>query len=235
MIGSLRGYIVKISSDFILLEVSGVGYKVFCSKSLLMRLKLGEKLFLYTEYVVGEDFQKLYGFDRQSEQDWFLTLCSVQGVGAKAALSILSVCSPSDILNAIMLGDKSVITKAQGVGPKLADRLINELKAKKDLPSIYELDERVEISSQSQDNAILEIKPVENIQVKKEAFLQTEDLYEKRIMFENAVSALVNLGYARSEVQNIVAGSLVDLEEPNEALLIKTCLQQFARLKEGAL
>ena len=138
MIGCLRGKIVKIASDHLLLDVMGVGYKLFCAKHLLQNCMIGEDKFFYIETAVGDDYIKLYGFESEAAQNWFLTLGLVQGVGAKAAFSILSVSSLEDISNGILFGDRNVFTKASGVGPKLAERIVNELKTKKDLPPVFD-------------------------------------------------------------------------------------------------
>ena len=120
MIGCLRGKIVKIFSDHLLLDVMGVGYKIFCAKGLLSNCTIGEDNFFYIETAVGDDFIKLYGFETEAAQNWFLTLGLVQGVGAKAAFAILSASSLEDISNGILFGDLNIFTKAAGVGPKLA-------------------------------------------------------------------------------------------------------------------
>jgi len=130
MIAKLRGIVDSIGDDWAVVEIGGVGYLVFCSGRTLSRLSAGEAVALEIETHVREDHIHLYGFFDMAERDWFRILTTVQGVGAKVALALLSVLGADDLLQAIASGDKSAITKAPGVGPKLATRILNELKDK---------------------------------------------------------------------------------------------------------
>jgi holliday junction DNA helicase RuvA len=130
MIGKLTGLIDSVAEDHVLIDVNGVGYVVFCPSSTLARLKGGEHTSLVTEMRVSEDAVRLYGFLSGQERDWFRLLQTVQGVGAKVALAILTVLSPRDLSRVLALGDKAMIGRAQGVGPKLALRIVTELKDK---------------------------------------------------------------------------------------------------------
>lgn len=131
MIGKLKGIIDSYGDDFVLLDVQGVCYEAFCSSRSMQALpSVGEAATLFIEMVVREDFIKLYGFAAESEKVWFRVLVSVQGVGARVALAILSTLSPSEIASAIALQDKATMGRAPGVGPKLAQRLVTELKGK---------------------------------------------------------------------------------------------------------
>jgi holliday junction DNA helicase RuvA len=131
MIGKLRGVVDAVGADHAVIDVGGVGYEVVCSSRTLSALPPpGEPVTLSIETHVREDAIKLYGFLSEAERGWFRLLQSVQGVGAKVALSILSTLDAGQIANAIALQDKSMVTRAPGVGPKVALRIVNELKDK---------------------------------------------------------------------------------------------------------
>lgn len=130
MIGKLKGTVDTIAEDHVILDVHGVGYLVQCPSSTLGKLAVGEAAVLLIEMRVSEDAIRLFGFLTEEEREWFRLLQSVQGVGAKVALAILAALSPKAIGRAIALGDKAMIGQAQGVGPKLATRIVTELKDK---------------------------------------------------------------------------------------------------------
>jgi len=131
MIGKLKGFIEELADDHVLIDVQGVCYIVFCSAKTLSRLPAkGEAAVIITEMVVREDLMRLYGFADQGEKAWFQLLTEVQGVGARVALAILSVLTPSELSSAIALQDKASVGRANGVGPKLAQRIVSELKGK---------------------------------------------------------------------------------------------------------
>ena len=131
MIGKLKGLIDSFGDDWVLIDCNGVCYEAFCSGRTLQALpRVGEASVLFIETIVREDLIRLYGFATQVEKSWFNLLMTVQGVGARVALSILSVLSPSELSSAIALQDKAMIGRANGVGPKLAVRLVTELKGK---------------------------------------------------------------------------------------------------------
>jgi holliday junction DNA helicase RuvA len=131
MIGKLRGVIDAVGADHAVIDVNGVGYEVVCSSRTLSTLPPpGEPVTLSIETHVREDAIRLYGFLSEAERGWFRLLQSVQGVGAKVALSILSTLDPAQLSSAIALQDKSMMSRAPGVGPKVALRIVNELKDK---------------------------------------------------------------------------------------------------------
>ena len=131
MIGKLKGIIDAVEDDHLLIDVNGVGYLAFCSaKTLNAAGGVGEAAMLYIETHVREDHIHLYGFASQAERGWFKTLTNVQGVGAKVAMALLSAFTPLELTQAIAAQDKTFLTKAGGVGPKLAARLVTELKDK---------------------------------------------------------------------------------------------------------
>jgi len=131
MIGKLKGIVESFADDHVLIDVQGVCYQVFCSSRSLQTLPgVGEPCVVFIEMMVREDMIRLHGFADESEKAWFGVLLGVQGVGARVALAILSTLSPSEISSAIALQDKAMMGRAPGVGPKLAQRLVSELKGK---------------------------------------------------------------------------------------------------------
>ncbi|NQV47520.1 MAG: Holliday junction branch migration protein RuvA [Rhodospirillaceae bacterium] len=130
MIAKLTGLIDSIAEDSAVIDVAGVGYLVFCSARTLGRLVVGEAASLVIETHVREDHIHLFGFAETSEHQWFNVLTTVQGVGARVALGILSVLSGDELVHAIAAADKAMISRAPGVGPKLATRITSELKDK---------------------------------------------------------------------------------------------------------
>ena len=131
MIAKLTGTIDEIGTDNLVLDVQGVGYLGCCSSRTIAAIGgVGDGATIYTEMQVSETDMRLMGFASGSERDWFRLLISVQGVGGKVALAILSALEPGDISRAVAMGDKAMVTRANGVGPKLALRIVNELKDK---------------------------------------------------------------------------------------------------------
>lgn len=131
MIARLRGLLDSFGADHAVIDVNGVGYLVSASSRTLSALgAIGDEVVLHTEMLVAEDFIRLVGFATASERDWFRLLVSVQGVGARVALAILSALSEDEVHRAVASGDHAMIARAQGVGPKLAQRIVNELKDK---------------------------------------------------------------------------------------------------------
>ncbi len=131
MISKLRGLLDSFGADHAVIDVRGVGYFVAASTRTLSQLgAIGSEVVIHTEMQVSEDAIRLIGFTSAEERDWFRLLTSVQGVGARVALAILSALSGDDLHRAIASGDKAMVARAQGVGPKLAQRIVNELKDK---------------------------------------------------------------------------------------------------------
>jgi Holliday junction DNA helicase RuvA len=203
MIAQLKGLVEAILLDAVILDVHGVGYKVFCSQKTLSTLPaLGEAVVLLVETHVREDHIHLYGFSSEEEQAWFLKLSSVQGVGNRTALSILSVLSPLDLQQAIAAQDKTSITRADGVGAKIALRIVTELKDK-----------------------------VGAIPVGMTALRRgnTPAATQPQGVFEDAVSALVHLGYQRSAAVNAVGVALSKVSNTNNLQeIIKVSLQELS-------
>ncbi|MGI4851123.1 MAG: Holliday junction branch migration protein RuvA [Janthinobacterium lividum] len=131
MITKLRGVLDEILETSVVIDVGGVGYEVLCSNKFLSRLpELNQTISLFTEHIIREDAHILLGFYSQEERNWYRLLSSVQGVGLRVALALLSVADPQDLAQAIVRQDKAFIARAEGVGPKLAARIANELKDK---------------------------------------------------------------------------------------------------------
>ena len=180
MIGKLKGLVDGFGDDFVHLDVNGVVYEVFCSTKTLSALpQVGHAAVVHTEMIVREDLIRLYGFASETEKAWFGLLTTVQGVGTRVALSILSVLTPSELASAIALQDKAMIGRANGVGPKLAVRLVTELKGKVPVGS------SVDAGTLGLQAALGEGTARGNV--------------------ADAVSALVNLGYSSAQASAAVA------------------------------
>lgn len=131
MIAKLKGRLDETGADWAIIDVQGVGYLVHCSSKTLVALgEVGEACTVFTDLQVSENDMRLLGFAEAGERDWFRLLTGVQGVGSKVALAILSALSPAELQSACANGDAAQVSRAQGVGPKLAGRIVNELKDK---------------------------------------------------------------------------------------------------------
>jgi len=205
MIARLKGIIEDIGDDWAVIDVNGVGYLVFASGRTLARLAVGEAAVLFIETHVREDHIHLYGFADTLERDWFKLLTTVQGVGAKVGLAIQSVLSADEVSRAILSGDKAAITRAPGVGPKLAARIISELKDKVGAITLGQ-------SLKTEVGAA----PGGSVDHAQGAV-------------SDAVSALVNLGYSPSQALGVVSEAAGELgEEADVGKLIKAGLAKLA-------
>jgi Holliday junction DNA helicase RuvA len=205
MIGKLRGIIDSYGEDFVVVDVGGVGYLVHCSARTLQTLpRVGEAVTLSIETHVREDQIRLFGFVTDLEREWFRLLQTVQGVGTKVALAILSTLKPSDLASAIALRDKAAITRAPGVGPKVAERVVTELKDK--APAYSTVDPAV---------------------------IRLADAVEERRLPQpvaDAVSALVNLGYGQPQAASAIAlAAAAAGEGADTAKLIRMGLKELAK------
>ncbi len=212
MIAKLRGLIDTIGDDYCIIDVNGVGYLVSASSKTLGKLAQGQEATLLTEMVVREDSLSLFGFADAWEKEWFTTLTKVQGVGAKVCLSILSVLTPAQLSQAISAQDKTSFCRASGVGPKLAARIVTELKDK--IVTIP-----VGISGANADE-VIEGSPAAQVVLPKDAD------YSKS---EDVISALVNLGYQRLEAYRAVSKALAENPDANVPTLIRLALKEFAQ------
>ena len=212
MIAKLRGLIDTIGDDYCIIDVNGVGYLVSASSKTLGKLAQGQEATLLTEMVVREDSLSLFGFADAWEKEWFTTLTKVQGVGAKVCLSILSVLTPAQLSQAISAQDKTSFCRASGVGPKLAARIVTELKDK--IVTIP-----VGISGTNADE-VIEGSPAAQVVLPKDAD------YSKS---EDVISALVNLGYQRLEAYRTVSKAVAENPDANVPTLIRLALKEFAQ------
>ena len=203
MIAKLAGRIDRIGEESVIIDVGGVGYLAFCSARTLGALgRRGEAIELLIETHVREDHIHLYGFAAEAERDWFRLLQSVQGVGARVALAILSVHAPGELAGAIAAQDKAAVSQAQGVGGKLAARIVSELR-----------------------DAVGNVIPGPTAATVAGAAMAPAGTSEG-----DAVSVLVNLGYRRAEASSAVAGALreVGTGAPLDSL-IRAGLKELAR------
>jgi Holliday junction DNA helicase RuvA len=205
MIGKLKGTIDSYGEDFVILDVGGVGYQVQCSARTMQALPPpGQSATLAIETYVREDAIKLFGFTSDVEREWFRLLQTVQGVGAKVALSVLGTHKPSELASAIAMRDKAAVSRAPGVGAKVAERIVTELKDK--VPKFAALDPAVIHLAGTLDE-MRAPRPV-----------------------ADAVSALVNLGYAHPQAAAAIAAATHSAGEgADTATLIRQGLKELAR------
>ena len=205
MIGKLKGIVDSYGEDYIILDVGGVGYQVHCSARTMQALPSpGEAATLSIETYVREDQIKLFGFGSDIEREWFRLLQTVQGVGARVALSVLGTLKPADLATAVASRDKAMIARSPGVGPKVAERIVNELKDK--APAYSNVDPAVIRLAGALDDRRAP-QPV-----------------------ADAVSALVNLGYAQPQAAAaIAAASRAAGEGTDAASLIRLGLKELSR------
>lgn len=197
----IKGKFQGISKDYIVVELNNIGYRIFTSGSTISNMpKVGEEVFLYLEQIVREDFIGLYGFTTREELEMFKLLLSINGIGAKAALSLLSISTVNNLKYAIMTGDEKHITRTPGIGKKTAQRIILELKDK--------------------------LKP--NEFTPKDGVLLGQVNNESNYSFniEETISALVALGYTDKEAKKVLEG--VDKTLPIEGM-IKESLKLLMR------
>ena len=220
MIAKLKGIIDTIGEDCCIVDVNGVGYLVAASAKTLSRLHKGEATSLLIETIVREDSISLFGFADAWEKEWFNTLTKVQGVGAKVCLNILSVLTPTQLAQAVSAQDKASFTRAGGVGPKLAARIVTELKDKIVTVPIVDSIREVEVNS--------DITPSEEAEGYASAVTMLS-ASENPMMLEDAISALINLGYQRLEAYKAVNKVAMENPEADTSGLIKMALKEFAR------
>ena len=201
MIGKLTGIIDSIGEDHVILDVGGVGYLVHCPSSTLSKLAVGASVALMTEMRLTDETIRLYGFSSGEEREWFRLLQTVQNVGARVALNVLSALTAREIERALALSDKAAIGRAQGVGPKLALRIVTELKDK--APSMM-------LRGHGEEGTVVAIAP--------------------RGPEADAVAALVKLGYSQGQAAESVARAANDLGDAAQVdVLIRESLRALGR------
>jgi holliday junction DNA helicase RuvA len=205
MIGKLTGTIDSVGEDFVILDVHGVGYLVHCSARTLQELPaVGEAVVLAIETYVREDQIRLFGFRTDIEREWFRLLQTVQGVGAKMALSVLGTLKPNELASAIAMRDKAMIARAPGIGPKVAERICNELR-----------DKTPEFSAV--DRALVRLMGA----VEEKSAPPT---------VADAISALVNLGYGPPQAAAAIAAAVREAGEgADTARLIRLGLKELSK------
>lgn len=216
MIAKLRGKVDTIGDDFCIVDVNGVGYLVFASAKSLGKLKIGAEASLLIETVVREDSISLFGFADAWEKEWFTTLTKVQGVGAKVCLAILSVLAPMQLAQAVSAQDKNSFTRASGVGPRLAARIVTELKDKIVTIPVSEFAKEIN----------MDMTPNEQTANYEDVLAAQADDPTK---IEDAISALVNLGYQRLEAYKAVNQAALNAPDADMSELIKLALKEFAK------
>ena len=206
MIGKLKGTLDEIAEDHVVVDVHGVGYVAYCGARTLGSLGgVGEAVVLFIETYVREDMIRLYGFASENERGWFRLLQNVQGVGAKVALAVLGTLSTGDLANAVALQDKAMVARAPGVGPKVAARIVAELRDK---------------------------APAMSGAADAESFALKRGLGEgvAPAPVADAVSALANLGYPRDQAASAVAVAVKEAgDDAASATLIRLALKALSR------
>ena len=221
MIGKLSGRIDYRSDDHILLDVRGVGYMVYCSDRTLAALpSVGEAVALYTDLVVREDLLQLFGFPTLVEKEWHRLLMSVQGIGAKASLSILGALGADGVSRAIALGDWNAIKAAKGIGPKTAQRVVIELKDK--APTVMAM------AGQSATPAAVSDDVIEADVPAPQPAPTPQPVAVQSNAQADALSALQNLGYSPSEAAAAVAQVMADAPETETSGVIRAALKLMA-------
>ncbi len=210
MIGKLSGIIDSFETNHLILDVSGVGYVLFASSRTLSSIgQVGDTASLLITMIVREDAITLYGFADALEKQWFTLLTSVQGVGAKAGLAILAACPADQIGFVIAAQDKASLTRASGVGPKLATRILTELKDKA---------AKIEITSGARAQSVTSVHHGSN----------DTQMNQKTTIDQDAVSALTNLGYASADAYKAVLQVKEEANDGDLQTIIRLALQELS-------
>lgn len=219
MIGRIAGRVEYKADDHVLIDVRGVGYVVYCSDRVLASVPgPGEAVALFTDLLVREDLLQLFGFPTLVEKEWHRLLMSVQGVGAKASLAILGTLGPDGVSRAIALGDWNAVKAAKGIGPKTAQRVVNELKDK--APAVMAMGGAASVAAApSEEDAVIEAVSAAPV---KAALAPTASAQAE------ALSALGNLGYAPGEAAGAVAQAAGDAPDAGTSDLIRAALKLLA-------
>jgi holliday junction DNA helicase RuvA len=227
VIGRISGRLDLRGPDHVLIDVRGVGYIVHVSERTLAGLPgLGEAVSLYTELLVREDLLQLFGFPTLLEKEWHRLLMTVQGVGAKASMAILGTLGAEGVGRAITLGDARAVQAAPGVGPKLAQRVILELKAK--APGVMAHGVGLSAKAGAEGVVVEEATPDPNRLAPKRPAQADEGSQRRAAASADALSALVNLGYGQGDAAQAVATVAGDLAEADAAALIRAALKVLA-------
>ncbi|WP_415234392.1 Holliday junction branch migration protein RuvA [Pseudorhodobacter sp.] len=227
MIGKIAGRLEYCGTDHVLIDVRGVGYLVHVSdRSLAAMPPVGEAVALFTELLVREDLLQLFGFPTMLEKEWHKLLVTVQGVGAKAAMAILGTLGPEGVARAIALGDARAIQAAPGVGPKIAQRVVLELKSK--APKVMAMGANpASTASAAEDDVIEPLSPPRKT-AKAQSSAAAASAAGRAAASAEALSALINLGYAHGDAAQAVAQAAAEAPEATTGTLIKAALKLLA-------
>lgn len=227
MIGKLSGRLDWRGQDQVLIDVRGVGYIVHVNDRTLAALpSVGEAVSLYTDLLVREDLLQLFGFATMLDKEWHKLLTTVQGVGAKAAMAIMGTLGAEGVARALTLGDQRAIQAAPGVGPKLAQRIILELKSK--APSIMAMGANLAVAAEADDSVLEPITPMAPRKAAPASAAQNRAAYTA-----DALSALLNLGYGQGEAAQAVSTIAAEQPEADTATLIRAALKLLAPKARG--
>ena len=211
MIGRIKGQLIEKKSDRFVIDVHGIGYVVYVTEKTARSLSLGKEardISLFTELLVKEDLLQLIGFLTQTEKDWFNLLRSVQGIGAKVALTILNTLDANELLRAIRMKNELAFSAVSGIGSRMAQRLVVELSGRKDLVVL-------------QDEAGIEIRDENNE--------QTLNIIKRKEIQQDALSALQNLGFKSVEAKSAIDKILAEDHINDASELVKEALRSLAK------
>ena len=211
MIGRIKGQLIEKKSDNVVIDVHGIGYVVYVTEKTARSLTLdnqSEDISLYSELIVKEDLLQLVGFLTQTEKDWFNLLRSVQGIGAKVALTILNTLNTDELLRAIRVKNELAFSSVSGIGSRMAQRLVLELSGRKDL---------------------IALEDEETGEIKDESSEQTIGIIKKKEIQQDALSALQNLGFKPTEAKSAIDKILTQKDLNDASLLVKEALRSLAK------
>ena len=211
MIGRIKGQLIEKKNDRVVIDVHGIGYVVYVTEKTARSLSLGNEardISLFTELLVKEDLLQLIGFLTQTEKDWFNLLRSVQGIGAKVALTILNTLDANELLRAIRMKNELAFSAVSGIGSRMAQRLVVELSGRKDLAIL-------------EDEAVIEIRDENNE--------QTLNIIKRKEIQQDALSALQNLGFKSVEAKSAIDKILAEDHINDASELVKEALRSLAK------
>ena len=211
MIGRIKGQLIEKKNDRVVIDVHGIGYVIYVTEKTARSLSPGNEardISLFTELLVKEDLLQLIGFLTQTEKDWFNLLRSVQGIGAKVALTILNTLDANELLRAIRMKNELAFSAVSGIGSRMAQRLVVELSGRKDLVVL-------------EDEAVIEIRDENNE--------QTLNIIKRKEIQQDALSALQNLGFKSVEAKSAIDKILAKDHINDASELVKEALRLLAK------
>ena len=211
MIGRIKGQLIEKKNDNVVIDVHGIGYVVYVTEKTAKSLTLDNQsgdISLYSELIVKEDLLQLVGFITQTEKDWFNFLRSVQGIGAKVALTILNTLDTDELLRAIRMKNELAFSSVSGIGSRMAQRLVVELSGRKDLVALED---------------------EETNQIKDGSSNQTISIIKRKEIQQDAVSALQNLGFKPAEAKSTIDKILTQNDFYDASQLVKEALRSLAK------